>query len=149
MVLTSLATSPALAFDPLPEAPPVPAANPITPEKVELGKQLFFDPRLSASGTVSCNSCHNVMEGGDDDRPNSVGVAGQTGGRGAPTVWNAAFLSVQFWDGRAPSLEEQAKGPITNPIEMGMASHDLAVGRISRIPGYLDGFEAAFGERVV
>src|SRR3546814_1060205 len=72
---------------------------------------LFFDPRISSTGTISCASCHNVMEGGDDHRPTSMGVHGLQGGRNAPTVWNAAFLSTQFWDGRAASLEDQAKGP--------------------------------------
>ena len=89
----------------LPEQAPAPADNPATPEKVELGKVLYFDPRLSSSGTVSCFSCHNVMEGGDDHRPTSIGIHGQAGGRNAPTVWNAAFLSAQFWDGRAATLD--------------------------------------------
>lgn len=125
---------------------PEPATNPGTPAKVMLGKMLYFDPRLSSTGTVSCFSCHNVMEGGDDHRPTSIGVHGQLGGRNAPTVWNAAFQSVQFWDGRAPDLEAQAKGPITNPIEMGMPKLDLAVDRIRRIGGYLPAFESAFGK---
>lgn len=129
----------------LPAQPPTPADNPTTPAKVELGKMLYFDPRLSSMGTVSCFSCHNVMEGGDDHRPTSVGVHGQLGGRNAPTVWNAAFQSVQFWDGRASTLEAQAKGPIVNPIEMGMPKLDLAVDRIKRIPGYQSIFESVFG----
>jgi cytochrome c peroxidase len=149
LILTALATAVAAtlasAMDPLPRTPPIPADNPQTLAKVELGKALFFDPRLSKSGTVSCNSCHNVMEAGDDDRPNSVGVGGQTGDRSAPTVWNAAFLSAQFWDGRAATLEDQAKGPITNPIEMGMANHDVAVARLRVIPGYVERFAAVFG----
>lgn len=129
----------------LPAKAPEPAANPSTPAKVELGKMLFFDPRLSSTGTVSCFSCHNVMEGGDDHRPTSIGVHGQLGGRNAPTVWNAAFQSVQFWDGRASSLEEQAKGPIVNPIEMGMPKLEFAIDRIKRITGYQTSFERAFG----
>jgi cytochrome c peroxidase len=129
----------------LPEKPPIPADNPQTLNKIELGKILFFDPRLSSTGTVSCNSCHNVMEGGDDSRPVSVGVEGQKGGRSAPTVWNSAFLSVQFWDGRAPTLEAQAKGPVTNPIEMGMKDWDTTMARIKSIPGYSPLFKAAFG----
>ena len=84
-----------------------PADNPTTPDRVELGKMLYFDPRLSSNGTVSCFSCHNVMEGGDDHRPTSIGVHGQAGGRSAPTVWNAAFLSAQFWDGRAATLDHR------------------------------------------
>lgn len=129
----------------LPAKAPEPADNPSTPAKVELGKKLYHDPRLSANGVVSCNSCHNVMAGGDDNRPNSIGVKDQRGGRGAPTVWNAAFQSVQFWDGRAPSLEAQAKGPVTNPIEMGMKSWDEVVARLKAIPGYVEEFSAAFG----
>lgn len=134
----------ALAFEALPKQAPVPKDNPITMDKVKLGQQLFFDPRLSKTGTISCNSCHNVMAGGDDSRPHSVGVDGKVGQRSAPTVWNSAFLSVQFWDGRAPSLEEQAKGPMTNPVEMGMDSHDLVIRRIAKIPGYQSQFKKAF-----
>ena len=114
--------------------------------KVELGKKLFFDPRMSKDGTISCNSCHNVMSGGDDNRPNSVGVEGQHGGRSAPTVWNAANMSVQFWDGRANTLEDQAKGPLTNPIEMGMKDHAAVIARIQQIPGYVEEFKKAFPE---
>ncbi len=135
----------ALAFEPLPEQPPIPADNPMSAAKVELGKQLFFDPRLSIDGTVSCNSCHNVMASGTDNRPNSVGVGGQKGGRSAPTVWNAAFLTAQFWDGRAATLEDQAKGPVLNPIEMGMPSPEATVQRLMAIPGYVAQFKAVFG----
>lgn len=139
-------SSVALAQEALPKSPPIPADNPMTPEKIELGKQLYFDPRLSRPGTISCNSCHNVMAGGDDNRSFSVGFKGQLGGRSAPTVWNSAFLTVQFWDGRAPSLEEQAKGPLVNPVEMGMENHDLIItDRISKIPGYMKQFEKVFG----
>ena len=131
-------------WEALPESAPAPADNPTTPEKVELGKMLFFDPRLSSNGTVSCFSCHNVMEGGDDHRPTSIGVHGQAGGRNSPTVWNAAFLSAQFWDGRAATLEDQAKGPPANPIEMGMSSLDATLERIIKIPGYKVFFDRAF-----
>lgn len=136
----------AAAWQALPNEAPAPADNPTTAEKVELGKMLFFDPRFSATGTVSCFSCHNVMEGGDDHRSVSIGVHSQTGGRNAPTVWNAAFLSSQFWDGRAATLEEQAVGPVTNPIEMGMGSLDDALNRIQAIPGYEQYFNSAFGD---
>jgi cytochrome c peroxidase len=129
----------------LPDTAPAPADNPTTAAKVDLGKMLYFDPRLSSTGTVSCFSCHNVMEGGDDHMTTSAGVHGLKGGRNAPTVWNAAFHSVQFWDGRAPSLEEQAKGPPVNPIEMGMADLDAVIARVRFIPGYKPYFEAAFG----
>lgn len=130
----------------LPDEAPEPADNPTTPEKVELGKMLFFDPRLSSNGTVSCFTCHNVMEGGDDHRPTSIGIHGQAGGRNAPTVFNAAFLSVQFWDGRAATLEDQAQGPPANPIEMGMASLEATIERIRKIPGYRPYFDKAFGD---
>ncbi len=133
------------AWDALPEQAPAPKDNPTTAEKVELGKMLYFDPRFSATGTVSCFSCHNVMEGGDDHRSVSIGVHNQKGGRNAPTVWNAAFLSSQFWDGRAATLEEQAVGPVINVVEMGMASLDAAIERIRAIPGYQPYFNAAFG----
>ena len=136
----------AVEWQALPEVAPAPANNPTTAAKVELGKMLYMDPRLSSTGTVSCNSCHNVMEGGDDSRAVSMGVNGQVGGRSAPTVWNAAFYSVQFWDGRANLLEDQAKGPITNPIEMGMTDHNQAMLVLKDIPGYKAHFEKAFGK---
>jgi cytochrome c peroxidase len=130
----------------LPKIAPAPADNPTTQEKVVLGQMLYHDPRLSSTGTVSCASCHNTMLGGEDNRPNSMGVNGQTGGRSAPTVWNSAFNQVQFWDGRAASLEEQAAGPVTNPIEMGMKSWDDVVERLKSIEGYQEAFEKAFGK---
>ena len=129
----------------LPTTAPAPADNPTTTAKVELGRQLFFDPRMSIDGSVSCNSCHNVMSSGTDNRAGSVGVKGQVGGRSSPTVFNAAFLSVQFWDGRAATLEDQAKGPLTNPIEMGMPNHDAVIARIKQIDGYSALFTKAFG----
>ncbi len=137
--------SSASAFEALPKNIPTPPNNPTTAAKVELGKQLYFDPRLSIDGTVSCNSCHNVMANGTDSRATSVGVDGQRGGRSAPTVWNAAFLSAQFWDGRANTLEDQAKGPPLNPIEMGMPSEAAIVERLSSISGYAKQFNKVFG----
>lgn len=131
-------------FKPLPTKVPTPADNPLTPQKIELGKMLFFDPRLSIDGTVSCNSCHNVMSHGGDGRPVGVGIHGQRGGRGSPTVWNSAFQTVQFWDGRAATLEEQAKGPLINGVEMGMTSHDFTLERLRQIPGYVEAFKKAF-----
>lgn len=125
---------------------PAPADNPQTEVKVELGKMLYFDPRLSKHGTLSCNSCHNVMEGGDDSRPNSVGISDARGGRSAPSVWNAALLSVQFWDGRAASLEEQAVGPVLNPIEMAMPSEEEVLKRLGELPQYVKLFKEAFPE---
>lgn len=129
----------------LPDQVPVPANNPMTPAKIELGKKLYFDTRLSKNGKVSCNTCHNVMKGGDDNLPVSNGINNKHGGRSAPTVWNSAYLSVQFWDGRAPSLEEQAKGPMLNPVEMGMSSHDEVMTRLKKIPGYQKMFKEVFG----
>ena len=136
----------AVEWQALPETAPAPADNPTTAAKVELGKMLFMDPRFSSTGTVSCNSCHNVMEGGDDSRAVSMGVHGKTGGRNAPTVWNSAFHSVQFWDGRAALLEDQAKGPVANPVEMGMEDVETAMERVRKIPGYKAYFDRAFGE---
>jgi len=130
----------------LPDTAPAPANNPTTEAKVELGKMLYMDPRFSSTGTVSCNSCHNIMEGGEDSRSVSMGVHGKTGGRNAPTVWNSAFHSVQFWDGRAALLEDQAKGPVANPVEMGMSDVESAMERVRAIPGYRTYFERAFGD---
>jgi cytochrome c peroxidase len=131
--------SAASAWEALPTTAPAPAGNPTTDAKIALGKMLYHDPRLSSTGTVSCSSCHNTMLGGEDNRPNSMGVNGQTGGRSAPTVWNSAFNTV------ADSLEAQAAGPVTNPIEMGMKSWDDVVARLDKIEGYQKAFDAAFG----
>jgi len=127
----------------------VPADNPITPEKVALGKQLYFDGRLSKDGTISCNSCHNLAAAGADNKAVSTGVGGALGTRNSPTVWNAAFHSAQFWDGRAPSLEEQAKGPLINPVEMAMPNFDAVVARVKAIPGYVAQFDKVFGKNAV
>ena len=145
LILAAAFTSQARA-EALPSKAPVPADNPMTSAKIELGKQLYFDTRLSKTGTVSCNSCHDVTAGGVDGTRVSTGIEGKQGGRNSPTVWNAAFLSVQFWDGRAPSLEEQAKGPLVNPVEMAMENHDFVVSvRVRKIPGYVKQFKAVFG----
>jgi len=148
LILATLFSGQVLAADwqALPQTAPEPADNPTTDAKVELGKMLYMDPRFSSTGTVSCNSCHNVMEGGEDSRSVSMGVHGKTGGRNAPTVWNSAFHSVQFWDGRADLLEDQAKGPVANPVEMGMSDVDAAMERVRAIPGYKPYFDEAFGE---
>lgn len=125
--------------------PPVPADNPMTLAKVELGKQLFFDARLSSDGTVSCATCHNPVMGFTDGRPTSMGTKAQVGGRSAPTIINLAYApNGVFWDGRAASLEEQSKGPIANPIEMSN-THDAAIGTLNGIPGYRQQFQAVFG----
>jgi cytochrome c peroxidase len=123
----------------------VPETNPVTPEKVALGRQLYFDKRLSKDGTVSCATCHDPTKGFSDGKKLSEGVGGQKGTRNAPTVLNAIFFEFQFWDGRAASLEEQAKGPMINPVEMGMASHDDVVKVVRAVPAYASAFKAVFG----
>ena len=131
-----------------PSKVPVPANNPMTPQKISLGKQLFFDPRLSLTGDVSCETCHNVMGNGSDGLPLSFGVLGRVDiPRHAPSVFNAAFNTVQFWDGRADSLEAQAKGPILNHVEMGMPNAADLVKRLQKIPGYRDEFRKVFGDK--
>lgn len=137
---------PALAFGEFPTKVPVPADNPMTPEKIALGKQLYFDPRLSLSGNVSCDSCHRLTSNGSDSLPLSFGVLGHVDvPRHAPTVFNAAFNTVQFWDGRAKSLEDQAKGPMLNPVEMGMPNGAAVAHRVEEIPGYHKEFADVFG----
>lgn len=111
-----------------------------------LGQILYFDPRLSDDGTISCNSCHNVMSNGSDNVPTSMGVRGQRGTRNAPTVFNSSLLSVQFWDGRAKDLADQAKGPLVNHVEMGTQSLNDIVSRLSKIEGYKTLFKKAFGD---
>ena len=122
----------------------IPAADPLTPAKVSLGEQLYFDPRLSRDGSVSCASCHHPDLGWTDRRPVSTGIHGQLGGRSAPTVMNRLLGKSQFWDGRAATLEEQAAGPVENPIEMGFL-WDEAAALLNGIEGYRIQFEAVFG----
>lgn len=117
--------------------------NPLNPAKVRLGKMLFFDPRLSRSGFISCNTCHSLATGGVDNLSTSIGHGWQMGERNAPTVFNAAVLTTMFWDGRAKDLEEQAKGPILNPKEMA-ATEELVLERLNSIPQYVVLFKAAF-----
>ncbi len=126
-----------------PIAPIVPNAI-ANPKMVELGKKLFFDPRLSASGFISCNSCHNLSMGGSDNLPTSIGHKWQEGPINSPTVLNSSLNFVQFWDGRAKDLKEQAGGPIANPKEMAF-THDLAVETLKTIPGYVAEFKEVFG----
>ena len=123
---------------------PIKAVKPENPELVELGKMLFFDPRLSKSGFISCNSCHNLSMGGTDNIQSSIGHSWQQGPINAPTVLNSGLFLAQFWDGRAKDLKEQAGGPIANPGEMA-SSHDLAIEIVSSIPQYRALFEKAFG----
>jgi cytochrome c peroxidase len=131
------------AFAPLPASVPS-AANPATPAKVELGWRLYYETQLSADGSQSCNSCHLLDAYGAEPQPVSTGVTGAKGGRNAPTVYNAAGHIAQFWDGRATDVEEQARGPILNPIEMGMSSPNEVMARLAALPGYREAFAAAF-----
>jgi cytochrome c peroxidase len=128
---------------------PVPADNPMSPEKIELGRLLIFDPRLSADGTIACTNCHAPSGAGTDNLPTSMGIRGQRGDRSAPTWVNSAYVAPLFWDGRAPSLEEQAKGPQTNPIEMGNPDLESVAKRIGAIAGYRERFQKAFGSEQV
>jgi cytochrome c peroxidase len=122
-----------------------PPNNPPSSLKIHLGKELYFDTRLSADNTVSCASCHDPSRGWSDQGPTSKGIRAQMGGRRAPPVSNAAYMPLQFWDGRAPTLEEQAKGPVQNPIEMGN-THQAMIQTIGGISGYVEEFKAVFGE---
>ena len=121
-----------------------PEDNPYSTDKVELGRLLYFDKRLSADGTVSCANCHHPSFAFADGLAVSTGIKGQKGGRSAPTVFNRAYSLAQFWDGRAKTLEEQAKGPMANPIEMGNTHENLVV-RLKQIAGYRPLFVKAFG----
>ncbi len=133
-------------FEPIPtETPSLPGIE-ATPERVELGRMLYFEPRLSESHAITCNSCHIVGMGGVDVEETSIGHRWQRGGRNAPTVLNAVFNTAQFWDGRARDLEEQAGGPLVNPIEMGTTEQHV-VEQLKGIPGYADAFHKAFPEQ--
>jgi cytochrome c peroxidase len=123
---------------------PFPADNPPTLETIQLGRQLYYDPELSVDNTVSCASCHQPEAGYADPRPVSIGVGGKRGTRNSPSVVNAVYYDVQFWDGRAPSLEKQAEGPVQNPVEM---AHTLGgvEKKLSEEPSYVAMFERAFG----
>ncbi len=126
----------------------IPASNPMTKGRVELGKQLYFDPRVSKDATVSCASCHDPAKGWTDNLATSVGIGNQKGARNAPTVLNTAYGRKMFWDGRADSLEGQAQGPIQNKIEMGDQSYKEIIERLRTIPGYRAQFLQVFGSDV-
>ena len=150
------AAAPALDYDGLRTraaaifgALPAEASNPhnaVTPAKVELGRVLYYDSRLSKNHDVSCNTCHLLDRHGVDGLPTSMGHREQRGDRNAPTVYNAALHIAQFWDGRAADVEEQAKGPVLNPIEMAMPSEEAVIAVLESIPGYAPLFAAAFPE---
>ena len=126
----------------------IPTSNPLTKGKFELGKQLYFDPRISKNTTVSCATCHNPEKAWTDSRPTSIGILGQVGSRNAPTVLNTAYGRSMFWDGRAPSLEGQSQGPPQNKIEMGDQSYEEIIDRLRTIPGYREQFKKVFGTDV-
>ncbi len=139
---TSAATgAPPLGLPPV----PVPADNPITPEKARLGERLFHEKRFSADGTISCASCHKPELAFTDGLAVAEGIRGQKGTRNAPTVVNAAYYTTQFWDGRRPSLEEQAKDPFVNPVEHGLNDHSPILEVVRKDPQYREAFGKVFG----
>ena len=132
-------------FAPLPEAFPAQAAA-LTEEKINLGRMLYYEPRLSKSQKISCNTCHGLSTYGVDGEPTSDGHKGQKGDRNSPTVYNSAGHFVQFWDGRAANVEEQAKGPVLNPVEMAMPNDRQVIAVLKSIPEYAGAFKKAFPE---
>ena len=132
-------------FSPIPTEPPVIEGNEYSDAKEQLGRTLFFDPRLSSSWFISCNSCHNVGTAGVDLQPRSIGHAWQRGGRNSPTVFNSVFNIAQFWDGRADDLADQAMGPIQDALEMNNTP-ERVVATVNSMPGYVDMFAEAFPE---
>lgn len=141
LVSLSALRTPAQVNEPIQVIKPVVAAN---PAMAELGRKLYFDPRLSKSGFISCNSCHNLSMGGSDNLPSSIGDKWQQGPINSPTVLNSSMNIAQFWDGRAKTLKEQAGGPIANPGEMAF-THEFAVNVLQSIPGYVTEFDKVFG----
>ncbi|MDB6004812.1 MAG: ccpR [Prosthecobacter sp.] len=118
--------------------------NELTEAKINLGRQLYFENRISKGGKMSCNSCHILEKYGSDNLAFSPGHEGKLGGRSSPSVYNAALHISQFWDGRAPSVEEQAKGPVLNPVEMGAPSEEFVIKVLKSMPEYVESFKAAF-----
>lgn len=132
-------------FGPLPEQVP-PETYELSQPKIDLGRKLYYETRISKSGTIACNTCHQLDAFGVDNEPTSPGHEGTRGDRNSPTVYNAALHVDQFWDGRADTLEEQAKGPILNPVEMGMPASADVLEVLKGIPGYAPLFAEAFPE---
>ena len=132
-----------MMFKPLPTEA-LAGDNELTEAKINLGRMLYYETRISKGGKMSCNSCHMLDKFGQDNLPFSPGHEGKLGGRSSPSTYNAAIHVAQFWDGRAPSVEEQAKGPVLNPVEMGAPSADFVVEVLKSIPGYVEAFKAAF-----
>jgi len=141
---SELRTGALKVLEPIPEK--MPGSENDTPARVKLGRDLFFEKKLSANNTQSCNSCHAVdhNRGGVDNEPTSPGAFGKRGGRNSPTVLNAGFHIAQFWDGRAKTLEDQAKGPVLNPGEMGMPSEAAVVEKLKAEKKYVGAFKKAF-----
>ena len=127
----------------------IPADNLLTKEKVELGRLLFFDKRLSQDNTIACANCHIAKFAFTDGKPVSTGIRGQKGGRSAPASFNRVFSSAQFWDGRAATLEAQSVGPFTNPIEHGFANYDVMNAKMMKIPGYRKLFKQVFSDDTI
>lgn len=140
---TTAKLDPKAVFQPLGEMP-IPADNPMTPEKIELGKMLYFDKRLSGDDTLSCASCHEPAKGWSDNRKTFLGFQGHSGHRNSPTIINSGYLSSQFWDGRAMTLEEQALGPIQSEVEMNLPLDEMVV-KLNAVPEYVERFEQVFG----
>ncbi len=130
-------------FKPLPAEVASPD-NDLSDARVNLGRQLYFENRISKGEKLSCNSCHKLDAFGQDNLPFSPGHEGKLGGRSSPSTYNAALHIAQFWDGRAPSVEEQAKGPVLNPVEMGAPSEEFVIKVLKSMPGYVEAFKAAF-----
>jgi cytochrome c peroxidase len=124
----------------------IPADNPLTTEKVELGRLLVFDKRLSQDNTIACMSCHLANFAFTDGKRVATGIRGQKGGRSAPVSFNRVFSTAQFWDGRAATLEAQSIGPFTNPIEHGFPNYDVMMAKMNKMPGYRKLFKEAFGD---
>jgi cytochrome c peroxidase len=137
---TVIQITPPLGLPPV----PIPTDNPPTAETIALGRKLYYDPGLSVDGSISCASCHHPDKGFADDEPFSEGVGKKLGGRNSPTVFNTAYWHDQFWDGRAPSLEKQAEGPVENPVEMAHTLDGVAT-RLMANPAYREEFKKAFG----
>ncbi len=130
-------------FAPLPEVMPA-ASGPASEPLIDLGRMLYFEKRLSKSQQLSCNSCHDLAAFGVDNQMTSTGHKGQLGNRNSPTVYNAAAHVAQFWDGRAPDVEAQAKGPVLNPVEMAMPSEHVVIAVLTSMPAYVEAFQKAF-----
>ena len=131
-----------------PDSAVIPGDNPLTKDKIELGRILFFDKRLSKDNTIACANCHLAKFAFTDGKPVSAGIRGQKGGRSAPASINRLFSKGQFWDGRAATLEEQSVGPFANPIEHGFANHDEMVAKMKKMEGYRKLFKQVFGEEI-